>query len=82
MNTYRTNGTFAFSITHEADASAKSKESFKDLRVLKVKVNYSFYKDGLLLANKNDFISLKKFYGNPYSTYNGKKTMITCRKFF
>jgi len=28
MNTYRTNGTFAFAPTHEANPSAKSKEPF------------------------------------------------------
>lgn len=50
------------------------KEPLKDLRLLKVKVNYSLFKDGILLVNQNDFVSLKKFYEKPYSTSDGKKS--------
>lgn len=49
------------------------KEPLKDLSLLKVKVNYSLFKDETLLANQNDFISLKKFYEKPYSTSDKKK---------
>jgi energy-coupling factor transporter ATP-binding protein EcfA2 len=50
------------------------KEPLKDLRVLKVKVNYSLFKDGILLVNQNDFVSLMKFYEKPYGTSDGKKS--------
>ena len=50
------------------------KEPIKDLRLLKVKVNYSLFKDNILLVKQNDFVSLMKFYEKPYSTSDGKKS--------
>lgn len=50
------------------------KEPLRALTLLKLKVNYNLYKDGKLLTNKKEFISLQKFYEKPYSTSDGKHT--------
>lgn len=50
------------------------KEPLKDLRLLKVKVNYILFKDGIVQINRNDFVSLRKFYEKPYSSSDGKKS--------
>jgi ABC-type dipeptide/oligopeptide/nickel transport system ATPase component len=49
------------------------KEPGKDLKMLKVKINYNLYKDGDLLTTQYAFVSLQKFYDKPYSTSDKKK---------
>ena len=65
--------TYRFEITLRENLRIYSEPS-KDLTLLKVKVNYNLYKDGSLLINQNDFISLRKFYEKPYSTSDYKNS--------
>lgn len=49
------------------------KEPSKDIYLIRVKVSYELFKDGIFLVKENKQISLKDIYDKSYSTSDNKK---------